>query len=87
MGQPLGFPGCPGRQDVGRLPCWRAIAGRVRVDPGSIEQVIMKALSKSPTLRYPDAVAFARALEGALAVTEEPSKPGLISRMKDIFKR
>ena len=52
-----------------------------------IEQVIMKALSKSPTLRYPDAVAFARALEGALAVTEEPSKPGLISRMKDIFKR
>lgn len=52
-----------------------------------IEQVIMKALSKSPTQRYPDAVAFASALEGALAVKEEPSRPGLISRMKDIFKR
>ena len=53
----------------------------------SIEQVIMKGLSKSPTLRYPDAVTFASAFESALAVNEEPSKPGLISRMKDIFKR
>jgi serine/threonine protein kinase len=52
-----------------------------------IEQVIMKGLSKSPTQRYPDAVAFASALKGALAVTEEPSRPGLLSRMKDIFKR
>lgn len=52
-----------------------------------IEQVIMKGLSKSPTQRYPDAVAFASALEGALAVSEEPSRPGLLSRMKDIFKR
>ena len=53
----------------------------------AIEQVIMKGLSKSPTQRYPDAVAFASALEGALAVNDEPSKPGLLSRMKDIFKR
>ena len=53
----------------------------------AIEQVIMKGLSKSPAQRYPDAVAFASALEGALAVTDEPSRPGLFSRMKDIFKR
>ena len=53
----------------------------------AIEQVIMKGLSKSPTQRYPDAVAFASALDGALAMNEEPSKPGLFSRMKDIFKR
>lgn len=53
----------------------------------AIEQVIMKGLSKSPTQRYPDAVAFASALEGALAIDEEPSRPGLLSRMKDMFKR
>lgn len=54
---------------------------------GAIEQVIMKGLNKSPTQRYPDAVAFAGALNGALALDDEPSKPGLLSRMKDIFKR
>lgn len=53
----------------------------------AIEQVIMKGLSKSPIQRYPDAVAFASALNGALALSDEPSKPGLLSRMKDIFKR
>lgn len=54
---------------------------------GAIEQVIMKGLNKSPTQRYPDAVAFAGALNGALVLNDEPSKPGLLSRMKDIFKR
>ena len=53
----------------------------------AVEQVIMKGLNKSPTQRYPDAVAFAGALNGALALNDEPSKPGLLSRMKDIFKR
>ena len=53
----------------------------------AIEQVIMKGLSKLPTQRYSDAVAFASALNGALALSDEPSKPGLLSRMKDIFKR
>ena len=55
--------------------------------PTSVEQVIMKGLSKTPTQRYPDAVAFARELENALITTVEPSKPGLFSRVKDIFKR
>lgn len=53
----------------------------------TVEQVIMKGLNKSPTQRYPDAVAFARALEEALSVNAESAKPGLLSRMKDIFKR
>lgn len=55
--------------------------------PTSVEQVIMKGLSKAPTQRYPDAIVFARELESALAIGEEPSKPGLLSRVKDIFKR
>ena len=53
----------------------------------SVEQVIMKGLSKLPAQRYPDAVVFARELEHAFASLEEPSKPGLLSRVKDIFKR
>ena len=55
--------------------------------PANVEQVIMKGLSKTPTQRYPDAVAFARELENALVTSVEPSKPGLLSRVKDIFKR
>jgi len=55
--------------------------------PAAVEQVIMKGLSKTPTQRYPDAVIFARELDKALAVTEEPVKGGLLSRVKDIFKR
>ena len=55
--------------------------------PVAVEQVIMKGLSKTPTQRYPDAVTFAHELEKALAVTEEPAKGGLLSRVKDIFKR
>ena len=53
----------------------------------NIEQVIMKGLSKLPAQRYPDAVVFARELEQAFASLEEPSRPGLLSRVKDIFKR
>ena len=53
----------------------------------AVEQVIMKGLSKAPTQRYPDAVTFAHELDKALSVTEEPAKGGLLSRVKDIFKR
>ena len=55
--------------------------------PVAVEQVIMKGLSKTPTQRYPDAVTFAHELDKALAVTEEPTKGSLLSRVKDIFKR
>ena len=55
--------------------------------PSAVEQVIMKGLSKAPTQRYPDAITFAHELDRALSVTEEPVKGGLLSRVKDIFKR
>jgi serine/threonine protein kinase len=55
--------------------------------PTAVEQVIMKGLSKAPTQRYPDAVTFAHELDKALSVAEEPAKAGLLSRVKDIFKR
>ena len=53
----------------------------------TVEQVIMRGLSKDPRQRYADSVTFARELESALAMTDEPAKQGLLSRVKDIFKR
>ena len=53
----------------------------------AVEQVIMRGLNKDPRQRYPDTVAFARELEAALATIEETSSPGLLSRMKGMFKR
>jgi serine/threonine-protein kinase len=52
----------------------------------TVEQVIMRGLSKDPRQRYPDSVMFARELETALAMNDERAKPGLLSRVKDIFK-
>ncbi len=54
---------------------------------GGVEQVIMRGLSKDPKQRYTDSVSFARELETALATNDEPAKQGLLSRVKDIFKR
>ena len=55
--------------------------------PTAVEQVIMKGLNKAPNQRYVDTVIFAQELDRALAATEEPSKGGIFSRVKDIFKR
>ena len=55
--------------------------------PSAVEQVIMKGLNKTPNQRYTDTVVFAQELDKALAVTDEPSRGGLFSRVKDIFKR
>jgi len=55
--------------------------------PSSVEQVIMRGLSKNPTQRYSDTVAFARELALALATTEVPVQGGILSRVKNIFKR
>lgn len=55
--------------------------------PSAVEQVIMKGLNKAPNQRYADTVVFAQELDKALAVTDEPSRGGLFSRVKDIFKR
>ena len=53
----------------------------------AVEQVIMKGLHKDPKQRYPDSVAFARELDQALTTVDTPSRAGLFSKVKDIFKR
>jgi serine/threonine-protein kinase len=54
----------------------------------AVEQVVMKGLSKDPRQRYDDTCAFAEALRDALANTAAaPTAPGLLDRMKSIFKR
>ncbi len=52
-----------------------------------VEQVIMRGLSKDPRQRFPDTVAFAHALNEALAHPEPEPAPGLLSRVKSIFRR
>ena len=53
----------------------------------AVEQVVMKGLSKDPRQRYADTCVFAEALRDALANAAVPSAPGLLDRMKSIFKR
>jgi serine/threonine-protein kinase len=55
--------------------------------PAAVEQVVMRGLSKDPRQRYPDTIAFADALREALAQTEVAPEPGLLSRVKSLFKR
>jgi hypothetical protein len=47
----------------------------------------MKGLSKDPRQRYSDTRAFAEALRDALASTTVLASPGLLDRMKSLFKR
>ena len=51
----------------------------------SVEPVIMRALAKQPSERYPDVCAFAAALSAALA--EPAESAGLVGRLKGLFKR
>jgi serine/threonine-protein kinase len=53
----------------------------------AVEQVIMRGLSKDPRQRFPDTVAFADALREALDNPEPAPAPGLLSRVKSIFRR
>ena len=53
----------------------------------TVEQVIMRGLSKDPRQRFPDTVAFASALHEALERPEPVQPAGLLSRVKSIFKR
>jgi serine/threonine protein kinase len=53
-----------------------------------VESVIMRALSKEPSKRFLDSVAFASELSEALAhPNEDESDEGLLSRMKSLFKK
>jgi serine/threonine-protein kinase len=53
----------------------------------SVEQVVMRGLAKDPRQRYGDTCAFAEALRDAFATSEVPETPGLLARVKSIFKR
>jgi serine/threonine-protein kinase len=55
--------------------------------PAGVEHVVMRGLSKDPRQRYPDTVAFAAALRDAIANGEAMGGPGLLDRVKSIFKR
>jgi serine/threonine-protein kinase len=53
--------------------------------PAAVEDVVMKGLSKAPGDRYPDVLAFARALEDAVNAAPKDSSAGLVSRLKGLF--
>ena len=54
----------------------------------AVEGVIMRALSKDPSKRYPDSVAFATELTKAFtSPVEEEDEDGLLSRMKSLFRK
>jgi serine/threonine protein kinase len=69
---------------------------RLKFSP-ALEAVVMKALSKEPTNRYPDVMAFTKAFEDAVANPDahEPSVPaktatdesGLFAKMRGILRR
>jgi serine/threonine protein kinase len=55
--------------------------------PPMVESIVMRALAKNPKDRYPDVLAFAKALEGALASVGQPgAESGFMSRMKGLFR-
>jgi serine/threonine-protein kinase len=54
----------------------------------AVESVIMRALSKEPSKRYADSVAFASELSEAVANPhEEEDEEGLLARMKSLFRK
>jgi serine/threonine protein kinase len=54
----------------------------------SIETVVMRALSKDPSKRYPDTVSFATELSNALSnPSEDDDEEGLLARMKSLFRK
>jgi serine/threonine protein kinase len=67
---------------------------RLKFSP-ALEQVVMKALSKDPSSRYPDVMAFARAFQGAVgkpsggpdAPAQSDDETGLFARVRGILRR
>jgi serine/threonine protein kinase len=56
--------------------------------PAAVEQVVMKGLSKDPRQRYASTIAFADALRTAITQAGDvpEDEPGLLSRMKSLFR-
>ena len=53
----------------------------------AIEAVVMRGLEREPTKRYTDAVAFAAALEEAIAQPPAQDDGGLMARLKSVFSK
>ena len=54
----------------------------------AVESVVMRALSKDPSKRYPDSVTFATDLATALAnPQEDEDEEGILARMKSLFRK
>jgi serine/threonine protein kinase len=54
----------------------------------SVESVVMRALSKEPGKRYPDAISFATELSKALLnPQEDEDEEGLLAKMKSLFRK
>ncbi len=51
-----------------------------------VEAVIMRGLSKQPTLRYSNVVEFASALRDAL-LNDKPAEGGMFGKLKGLFKK
>ena len=52
---------------------------------GPLESVVMRGLSKDPTQRYPDVLAFAAEFRSAAASPGEEEKRGLFSKLSSFF--
>ena len=67
---------------------------RLKFSP-NVEKVVMKALSKEPSNRYQDVMAFTKAFQDAVSSPEAPEKPespaneesGLFAKMRGILRR
>ena len=55
--------------------------------PPATEAVVMRGLSRDPAARFPDVVAFATALSGALEIATPASSRGFLSKLKSVFSR
>src|SRR5581483_3666795 len=55
--------------------------------PASVEAVIMKSLSKDPTKRYPDVLAFAAEFQQAAVNSAGADTSGLFSKLAGLFSR
>ena len=56
--------------------------------PASVETVVMKALARNPSDRYPDVVAFASALRASIeAPPPEAARESIFTRMRSLMKR
>jgi serine/threonine-protein kinase len=54
---------------------------------GAVEEVIMRGLSKDPSRRYADTVAFANALCDAMGQPVEEERSGFLGKLKQLFAR